>query len=427
MAVVCMKRLTVGLCLVSGLFAAEKLNTPDLLALARAKPESAELRDALRVSFKEDALNKGFAVTGVGPSFLWAIESASKPELIVDDQPLGAMRRLPDSNLWFQVADVRTGEAHLFFYRIDGKAMPPGDIPAYGTESYPRPGVPEGRISEKLIHTSKIYPGMTSEYWIYTPPDYNPEIALPLMVWQDGYALAPRMGPMRLSVVTENLIHQKKIPPMIHVMISAGMTGEKRMRSIQYDTMDGTYARYLLDEILTEVEKKYKLRTDGYSRAIAGMSSGAVCAFNVAWTPANRFSRVASYIGSYTSIGWRTGQADPKENLDGGNVYPFRVRKEPRRNLRVWLDDGAEDIESRDGSWPLQNIQMANSLKLAGYDFYFHFGPGVHSLSSAGASLPQALSWLWRGYDPQKTEETYQQEESEKSKPLFRVKLANRN
>ena len=93
----------------------------------------------------------------------------------------------------------------------------------------------------------------------------------------------------------------------------------------------------------------------------------------------------------------------------------------------MWLDDGAEDMEAKDGSWPLQNVQMANSLKMAGYDFRFHFGSGLHSLSSAAASLPQALAWLWRGYDPAKTEETYQQEEAEKALPLFRIRLANRN
>jgi len=406
---------------------AQKLSTPDLIALARAKPDSNELSEALRVSFRPEALSKGHAVTGVGATFLWAIEAESPPQLIVDDKPMQALRRIPQSNLWFVIADVKTGEAHLFFYRVNGKTTGSVDIPAYGPDSYQQEGVPEGKITEKLLHTSKIYPGMTSEYWVYTPPSYDPAVPLPVMVWQDGYSVSPRLGPMRLPVVTDNLIFQKKLPPMIHVMISAGMAGEKRMRSIQYDTMDGTYARFLAEEILPEVEKTYKLRKDAYSRGVAGMSSGAVCAFHLAWIPENRFSRVASYIGSYTAIGWRRDQADAKDNIDGGNVYPFRVRKEPRRNLRVWLDDGAEDMEAKDGSWPLQNVQMANSLKMAGYDFRFHFGSGLHSLSSAAASLPQALAWLWRGYDPAKTEETYQQEEAEKALPLFRIRLANRN
>jgi enterochelin esterase-like enzyme len=385
------------------------------------------LRETFVDSFKPEALKNGSGVMYDGPEVIFAFENEKTPALRVDDMPGPALKRIPDSNLWYVLATLKAGEVHSFRY-MDGETplSPVTDIPIYGHDSYPRPGVPEGKLSGKLLHTSKIYPGMTSEYWIYTPPDYDSKVPLPIMVWQDGYAVAPRLGPVRLPVVTENLIAQKKIPPMIHIMISPGTVGEKKLRSEEYDTVSDTYFRFLTEEILAEVGAKYNLRKDAYSRAIAGMSSGAICAFNVAWRHTDEFSRVASYIGSYTAIGWRRGQADPKDNLDGGNVYPFLVRKEPRRNIRIWLDDGSEDIEAKDGSWPLQNIQMANSLKMAGYDFHFHFGLGLHSLSSMAAGLPEVLTWLWRDYDPSKTAETYEQETSEKVKPLFRVKIINR-
>ncbi len=411
---------------------AQRLRPAELLKLAQERGSTVEFRDAIRNTYKPEVMKMGGAVTGIGPDFIWIYESEREPTVIVDGQPFPRMTRVVDSNYWFLLAALKTGEPHAFIHSVDGKPVThPIDIPAYGADSYPQPGVPEGKVTEKQFHTSKIYPGMISEYWVYTPPQYDPAVPLPLMVWQDGYALAVRLGPMRLPVVTDNLIHQKKIPPMIHVMISPGTVGEagptqKKFRSIQYDTVDNTYARFLREEILAEIGAKYKLRSDSYSRAIAGMSSGAICAFNVAWLEGDQFSRVASYIGSFTAIGWKYGQPDPKANIDGGNVYPFKVRKEPRHNLRIWLDDGSEDMEAKDGSWPLQNIQMANSLKMAGYDFRFHFGPGVHSLSSAAASMPEALAWLWRGYDPSKTAETYLQDESEKAKPYFRVRISNR-
>ena len=112
--------------------------------------------------------------------------------------------------------------------------------------------------------------------------------------------------------------------------------------------------------------------------------------------------------------------------LDGGNVYPNKVRKEPKRNIRVWLSDGSDDLENDHGSWPLQNIQMANSLKLKGYDFHLNFGNGTHNGAHAASEMPDALKWLWRDYDPAKTEQTYEMEEAEKSKPMFRVKIYNR-
>jgi enterochelin esterase family protein len=129
---------------------------------------------------------------------------------------------------------------------------------------------------------------------------------------------------------------------------------------------------------------------------------------------------VLSGIGSLTSIQWHPGQ------IDGGNVYPNKVRKEAKRNIRVYLQDGSEDLENDHGSWPLQNIQLANSLKMKGYDFHLQFGNGSHNGADANAQLPMSLAWLWRDYDPKKTEQTYEQEASEKLKPMFRVRIYNR-
>ena len=116
---------------------------------------------------------------------------------------------------------------------------------------------------------------------------------------------------------------------MIHVFIQPGTIGDRPMRSIEYDTVSDKYARFLRDEVLPEVYAKYNIRKDGYSRGISGSSSGGICAFNVAWWQPDQFSRVLSNIGSFTSIQWHPGE------IDGGNVYPFKIRKEPKRNIRA--------------------------------------------------------------------------------------------
>src|SRR5258708_972475 len=113
------------------------------------------------------------------------------------------------------------------------------------------------------------------------------------------------------------------------------------MRSIQYDTVSDRYGKYLLEEVLPEVEKTYKERSDGYSWAIAGASSGAICAFNVAWYYPTQFSRVLSHIGSYVPLQWR-----PEQGLDGGYIVSQKVRRDPRKNIRAWLSDGADDQET---------------------------------------------------------------------------------
>jgi enterochelin esterase-like enzyme len=196
------------------------------------------------------------------------------------------------------------------------------------------------------------------------------------------------------------------------------------MRSTLYDTVSDRYARFLRDEILPEVQARYNIRKDGYSRAITGLSSGGICSFNAAWQMPDLFSRVISWIGSYASIQWKE---DPAIS-DGGQDYPEKILRESKRNIRVWLQDGSEDVENeRWGSWPMANIRMANALKLKDYDFHFSFGKGTHNPGQGAAEFPESMIWLWRDYDPVKTGQTYAIEPSEKAKPLFRVSITNRS
>jgi len=195
------------------------------------------------------------------------------------------------------------------------------------------------------------------------------------------------------------------------------------MRSTLYDTVSDRYARFLRDEVIVEVTAKYNIRKDAYSRGITGLSSCGICAFNAAWQMPDQFSRVISWIGSYAGIQWKEDPTVP----DGGQDYPDKVLREPKRNIRVWLQDGVEDLEMYYGSWPLANLRMANALKLKEYDFHFSFGKGSHNSGHGAVEFPAEMIWLWRDYDPTKTEQTYEMEPSEKAKPVFRVAITNRD
>lgn len=366
-----------------------------------------------------DQLQKGEAYTSREGDFTFTIVSAKEPRIVIDDQPPAAMKREGDK--WIHRATLRPGALHRFHYLIDGQPFGGrNDVPAYTKDHYEQPGVPQGKLTEKLVHTSKIYDGMTSDYWVYTPAQYNAATPAAVMIWQDGQGLVDRNGATRLQNVIDNLIHQKRMPVSIHVFIAPGKIGTRAMRSVLYDTVTDRYARFIRDEVLEEVGKKWNLRNDGYSRAIAGNSSGGICAFNAAWHHPRDFARVLSRVGSFTSIQWKPGE------LDGGNVYPNKIRKEPKRNIRVWLQDGSEDLENAHGSWPLQNIQMANSLKLRDYDFHLSWSHSSHNGAHGNAESPEALTWLWRGYDPAKNEDTFPMDPAEKNKPFFRVKALNR-
>jgi enterochelin esterase family protein len=425
--------------------AAEKSNATQLIELA--KSASPALREAITSTFDAKDLKEGTAWAGRGSDFFFAVQATSKPDLRIDDASGPAMQALAGSDLWYAAARIeKAGKLHSFYYVVGGNKLGGRlDLPAFGPLSYLQPGVPTGTLSEKLIHTSKIYDGMKSEYWIYVPAQYKADTPAAVMIFQDGGWYTDRNGNNPALNVIDNLIALKKIPLMICIFILPGditdmpgtltfnfvkaysekwnRTLKDSMRSTLYDTVSDRYARFLRDEVLPEVAAKYNLRKDSYSRAITGLSSGGICAFNAAWQMPEQFSRVISWIGSFASIQWREDPAVP----DGGQDYPDKVLRGPKRNIRVWLQDGSEDLDLRYGNWPLANLRMANALKAQGYDFHFSYGKGTHNSAHGAAEFPEEMIWLWRDYDPAKTAQTYEMEPSEKSKPLFRVSVTNRD
>jgi enterochelin esterase family protein len=178
---------------------------------------------------------------------------------------------------------------------------------------------------------------------------------------------------------------------MVGVFIEPGGNKTARdNRSFEYDTLSDQYARFLLEEILPEIEKTTRLRRDSGGRGIAGQSSGAIAAFTVAWERPNEFSKVLSGIGSFTNI------AAGKSLREGGHNYAALVRRVPPKPIRIFLQDGANDLDNASGSWWLANQTLARSFAFAGYDYRFEQGLGFHSNSHMRAILPDALRWLWR-------------------------------
>jgi enterochelin esterase family protein len=407
------------LCAAFVLLAQTPPSTPaDLIEAARKGPSNPDFQSRI-------ANVRGPAqVTVWGQDYLFVGVSPTPVTVSIDLEPQTALAQA-DATHWMLLTKMRTGVLHQYQFYSAGKPLGArGDAVGYNPDSYPKPGVAHGKLSEQHTITSKLYDGMKANYWVYASAGVDPAVPSALMVWQDGQNLINPLSGARLITVTDNLVAQGLLPPIVHVMIQpgTGADGRTAMRSIEYDTVSDHYPRFLMEEVLPEVEKTYKLRQDGYSRAIAGESSGAIAAFNAAWYMPDKFARVHSAVGSFTSIQWRS-----KENNDGGNVYPFMVRRDPKRNIRMWMSDGHDDLENNFGSWPMQNIQMANSLKFREYDFHFRFGTAAHGGAQAALDLPESLTWLWRDYDPKKTSQEFKMDPAEKDKPFYRVTISNRD
>ncbi len=260
-----------------------------------------------------------------------------------------------------------------------------------GPDAKIQPGVPQGKILQRKWMNSKVFPGTVRDYWIYVPAQYDPKKPACVMVFQDGRGYVSRKGPSPVPNVFDNLIHKKEMPVTIGIFINPGVipatkpgAKPRRNRSFEYDTLSDQYARLLLEEILPAVGKEYNLTNDPDRRAICGISSGGICAFTVAWERPDSFRKVLSHVGSFT-------------NIRGGHVYPAMIRKTEKKPIRVFLQDGENDLDNLHGSWPLSNKQMAAALKFAKYDYKFVFGTGGHNRKHGGAILPESMRWLWRG------------------------------
>ena len=207
-----------------------------------------------------------------------------------------------------------------------------------GPDSQRQTGVPQGKVT-KYSWTSKIYPGTTRDYWVYVPAQYKPDTPAATMVFQDGASYVSEDGSWRVPIVFDNLIQRGEMPVTIGVLIDPGVLPSlspndppRANRSFEYDAITDRYSRLVLDEILPEVAKSYNLSSDPDQRAIGGSSSGAICAFTVAWQRPDAFHRVLSFVGSYT-------------NLRGGMIYPYLIRATEPKPIRVFSAGRVERSE----------------------------------------------------------------------------------
>lgn len=259
-----------------------------------------------------------------------------------------------------------------------------------GPDSMRQDGIPQGEIIQSRWTDSKIFPGTERDMWLYIPAQYKADQPAAVMVFQDGRNYVNEKGQFRVPVVFDNLIHKKEMPVTIGIFLNPGsipaaIPGGKarRNRSFEYDTLSDQYARFLIEEILPAVEKDYNLTDDPELRAICGISSGGICAWTVAWERPDMFLKVLSHVGSFT-------------NIRGGHNCHALIRKTEPKPIRVFLQEGSNDLDNLHGSWPLANQQMAASLKFAKYDYKFVMGTEGHNGKHGGAILPESLKWLWR-------------------------------
>jgi enterochelin esterase-like enzyme len=286
-------------------------------------------------------------------------------------------------------------------------------------------GVPKGRVEKLTMKSedSKFYPGIsrvppgeaadyrpadrsemksypksyTRTVTIYIPAQYQAGTASPVIVTADG-------PDGSLPTVLDNLIAQKRVPPMVAIMIqNGGSDAQGSERGLEYDTVSGKYAEFVEAEVIPLVEKTCGVRItkDPDGRATMGGSSGAAAAFTMAWFHPEWYHRVISYSGTFVYQQWPYNAATPH---GAWGYHETIIPQSPKKPLRLWLQVGDRDNYSgRDGmhDWVLANHRMAAVLEAKGYAYQYVFclNCGHTDRAVKAQTLPEALEYVWRGYD----------------------------
>jgi enterochelin esterase family protein len=327
---------------------------------------------------------------------VWAILDAQPATVMNEDGTLiGDMIAVGDDGL--QVLAREMPNFSDIRYRVESGGMPRMAGSAhvehyqYTADSLPKADVPKGRLETFEWKDSKVFPDTVRDVTVYLPANHQAGEETCVMVWQDGTRHADPNGSMRVPLVFDNLIHQKAMPRTVGIFIDPGRKPQQKPgdkaanRGFEYDSLGDAYVRFLLEEIIPEVEKRHgtKFRPTPAAWAIGGGSSGGICAFTAAWERPDKFGKVLSWVGSFV-------------DLRGGHVYPSLIRITERKPVRVYLLDGENDLDNPFGNWPLANKQMAAALKYMNYDYRMDWNQCFHGSKGMAPVLPEALRWLWR-------------------------------
>jgi iron(III)-enterobactin esterase len=275
-------------------------------------------------------------------------------------------------------------------------------------EQTPKDGVPKGRVEVFTLNAadSKFYPDTglrgatpTRQVTVYIPSQYVPGTLAPLIVSCDAYGARNN----QLPNILDNMIAERRLPPIIAVMIAnGGGDGGGSERGLEYDTVSGKYAEFVEAEILPKVEKDYgvRLTKDPDGRMTLGGSSGGSAAFSMAWFHPELYHRVLIYSGTFVN------QHPDAEYPHGAWEYPDRlVAQAPAKPIRLWMhvsqnDNGATAASAGLHNWVIANIRMSEALKAKSYHYQFVYAKGAGHTDGKVISqtYPQALEWVWQGY-----------------------------
>ena len=275
--------------------------------------------------------------------------------------------------------------------------------------------VPKGTIHEFTMDSkdSKIYPGIARDQTgvvpytrgvaVYVPAGYKAGTPVPFIVVQDGMSASYRNN---VPPALDTLIHEKRVPAMVAVMVhNGGGDAQGSQRGLEYDTVSGVYTDFIETEVLPRITKDYGVAftKDPEGRATMGGSSGAACAFTMAWFHPELYRRVLSYSGTYVNQQSPLSPTSPRGAWEYHATYiPLQPgqadsRVDARERARQPVRGQGRDVaqlgagqRAHGGCAQGQGLQVPVRVCPA--------SRATPTATVIAATLPEALEWLWQGY-----------------------------
>lgn len=370
------------------------LQHPSLSALFAGGLPDAEKISAFLDSEDIPLIEPGFA------TFLWRGEAEGIDLLrwISSGADRDPLLRLPGTDLWalrISVEDRGRFEYKLAIRHPGGgedwvldpanparAGDPFGENSVCRTFGYVRPdwskpaGAPEGRLERLSVESATF--GETREEKIYLPADYDTSGPLPLLIIHDGEDYASYAD---LTVSLDNLIAAGDIPPLVAVLIQAGDRMDEYPRGRRH-------ARYLVQELLPELDARYRLSTAAHDRVLMGASLGAVASLATAFRYPGLFGGLVLKSGSFI-LGAEALAARDSPVFDRVARLVQVMRRAPELPpTRAFISTG--ELEGLAD----ENRALASFLRKRGVDVLFQSSWDGHHWHNWRDQLRDGLMWV---------------------------------
>jgi enterochelin esterase family protein len=251
------------------------------------------------------------------------------------------------------------------------------DVPGNPPELWEARDVPHGTV-EINWEKSKVT-GDTRACYVYTPPGYDSRQSsrYPVLYLLHGNndTAAGWTDVGKANYILDNLIAEKKAVPMIIVM----PWGHAVPYGGSQSTNAATFERYVIEEVIPQVEKVYRVARGPENRAVVGLSMGGGHALQIGLGHLDLFSAVGAFSsavpGDFESR-FKVLLGDP----DGTN----------KKLKLLWIGCGRQDPafeRNQKLSQLLTTHQVRNS---------FHATEGLHNFAVWRRYLTQVAPLLFR-------------------------------